>query len=85
MRVVFAEVLVLASVFLKQAAAFQSTDGLKRQSENGGAIEVVQAQVPPRQNYDNPSCSQTIFNHVFSDSYGIPYVGRHLKSPLTIN
>ena len=39
-------------------------------------MEVVQAQVPPRKDYNNPSCIQTIFSHVFADSYGIPYVGK---------
>ncbi|KAJ5118670.1 hypothetical protein N7476_011027 [Penicillium atrosanguineum] len=40
-------------------------------------MEVVQAQVPPRKNYDNPTCTQTIFSHVFADSYGTPYVGTY--------
>jgi hypothetical protein len=39
-------------------------------------MEVVQAQVPARKTYDNPSCTQTIFSHVFANSYGVPFVGK---------
>jgi hypothetical protein len=43
------------------------------------ALEVVQAQVPPRQNYEGVSCQQTILQHTFSGSYGAPYVGKLTK------
>ncbi|KAH9219736.1 peptide N-acetyl-beta-D-glucosaminyl asparaginase amidase A-domain-containing protein [Leptodontidium sp. 2 PMI_412] len=37
--------------------------------------EVVQAQVPPRTSYEEAICKQTIFQHSFASSYGVPYVG----------
>jgi hypothetical protein len=41
----------------------------------GSALKVIQAQAPPRMSFEGTSCRQTIFNHSFASSYGIPYVG----------
>ncbi|KAK0121829.1 hypothetical protein ONS95_010111 [Cadophora gregata] len=41
------------------------------------ASEVVQAQVPPRTSYEGASCKQNIFQHIFTSSYGVPYVGTY--------
>jgi hypothetical protein len=73
MRAAFLPV-ILALFSLKSAVAFPSAHALERKS-----LEVVQAQVPARSSYANPSCTQTIFNHVFANSYGIPYVGKNFK------
>ncbi|EPE31591.1 hypothetical protein GLAREA_12347 [Glarea lozoyensis ATCC 20868] len=54
-------VLVLATVFSEVVYA--------------SALEVIQAQVPPRKSFDGASCKQTIVKHVFANSYGAPYVG----------
>ena len=81
MRVAFLEAVILALASLKSAVAFPSAHALKRKSESTGTLEVVQAQVPPRSSYANSSCSQTIFNHVFANSYGIPYVGKNPRIP----
>jgi hypothetical protein len=77
MRVAFLEILLLSLLSLKLTVALPSADALKRALEATGSLEVVQAQIPPRQSYANPSCTQTIFNHVFTSSYGIPYVGKN--------
>lgn len=66
---------VLASL-LSTATAFPAADAVKRETVSSGAFEVVQAQVPPRSNYNNPACQQEIFNYNFASSYGIPYVGK---------
>ena len=76
MRIAFVQVLVLSLICPKPTIALPSADSAKRESESTTPLEIVQAQVPPRSNYDNPSCAQTIFNHVFASSYGIPYVGK---------
>jgi hypothetical protein len=55
------DVLVLATVFWEVV--------------NASALEVIQAQVPPRKSFDGASCKQTIVKHVFANSYGAPYVG----------
>lgn len=75
MRVTAIELLVVSLSSFRLALTLPSADVLKRESESTGTLEVVQAQVPPRLNYNNPSCTQTIFNHLFASSYGIPYVG----------
>jgi hypothetical protein len=46
-----------------------------------GTQDVIQAEVPPRTSYTGTSCRQTIFNHNFASSYGIPYVGASVNSP----
>lgn len=79
MRAFSAEVMLLALALLSPVVAFPSADGAKRQSGSSGAMEVVQAQIPPRKDYNNPSCIQTIFGHVFADSYGTPYVGEWVQ------
>lgn len=84
MKVIPSEALVWALGFLSYTNAFPSANALERQSESAGAVEVIQAQVPPRSSYDNPSCTRTIFNHVFAASYGQPYVGEQLKGLLMI-
>jgi hypothetical protein len=43
------------------------------------ALEVIQAQVPPRRNYEGVSCQQTILQHAFAGSYGAPYVGELMR------
>jgi hypothetical protein len=40
------------------------------------ALEVIQAQVPPRTSFNGSSCKQTIVEHTFANSYGVPYVGK---------
>jgi hypothetical protein len=75
MSVAFLQTLLLSLAVLKPATAFPSADASKRELQSTGALEVIQAQVPPRSSYLDPSCTQTIFNHVFANSYGVPYVG----------
>ena len=80
MRAAFLEATILALASLNSVVAFPSADALKRESESTGSLEVVQAQVPPRSSFANPSCSQIIFNHIFASSYGIPYVGENSRN-----
>lgn len=81
MKVLSAESLVASLCLLETAIAASSTKSFnfnnRSQTANSSSevLEVVQAQVPSRSSYANPSCRQTLFNHVFANSYGIPYVG----------
>ncbi|KAK9422922.1 putative Peptide N-acetyl-beta-D-glucosaminyl asparaginase amidase A-domain-containing protein [Seiridium unicorne] len=40
-----------------------------------GLLEVIQPYVPPRKSLENPACRQIIVEHVFENSYGVPFVG----------
>ncbi|KAI1139958.1 hypothetical protein F5Y05DRAFT_380616 [Hypoxylon sp. FL0543] len=40
-------------------------------------LEVFQAAPPPRLTFDEPACSQVLFEHSFGNSYGAPYVGAY--------
>ncbi|KAH8196210.1 hypothetical protein TruAng_009626 [Truncatella angustata] len=44
---------------------------------DGETLEVVQAYVSPRQTLDSPICRQTLMQHIFDNSYGIPYVASY--------
>lgn len=39
-------------------------------------LEVFQIQAPLRDSYDGATCSQTIVQKNFTNSYGSPYVGK---------
>jgi hypothetical protein len=49
------------------------------QFSRASAVEVNQAQVPPRTDFGSVACKQTIFEHSFTSSYGVPYVGKLLN------
>lgn len=48
------------------------------------ALEVVQAQVPLRKSYEDAACQQTIVQHIFASSYGVPYVGELRSSQTSV-
>lgn len=39
--------------------------------------EVIQIEAPVRSSYEGASCQQTIVQHEFAESYGIPFVGKN--------
>ncbi|RDW66978.1 hypothetical protein BP5796_09727 [Coleophoma crateriformis] len=69
--------LLEASIAASTTRAFTSNNRRQTANASSEVLEVVQAQVPPRTSYANPACKQTVFNHVFASSYGIPYVGTY--------
>ena len=48
-------------------------------------LDVFQVEAPLRASYEGASCKQVVIQHEFANSYGTPYVGRHLRSLESFN
>ncbi|KAF8861409.1 hypothetical protein BDZ45DRAFT_268102 [Acephala macrosclerotiorum] len=64
-------------MYLSLVTVYISIVGLALFFQSTHASEVIQAQVPPRTSFSGAACKQTIFEHSFASSYGVPYVGTY--------
>lgn len=54
---------------------------LPAQGMTTDALDVVQAATPPRKNFDDYSCKQTLVEYGFVNSYGTPFIGYYSPPP----